>query len=359
MKVVKMINVAGIRVFEGLIVLLQYASGCAAVLISISTTVFVLGHIFPNTYIPMGAGIALDLAKVSSIYMGNFNRNQNMTTKYFGIVWRLMLVAIAALFTCISITGMMFNKNIGTMASAEKQMAKEQYENMLAIEKEDYNSRYSVLEEEKREELVTGVGPRYKRLCEEQLALTESYQLRNTELTQEYNMKLQDISIDTFEGNRNKNVILFENFKDSINMAFSIKTTYTYWILVLVVMVALILELTTYVIFDNLATSIQPYILKLQNQRSLALESYFQIRKNEIEFETEVSNIATDSNLQKVENSAEAEVLAEKYSDGLLKAELEINEEIENIKSNTDKHLLASLKDVISDLRVRNRKVSA
>lgn len=350
-KISKFLNITGIRFFNFFIILLQFISGMAAVVISISTTVFVLSELFPNTFVPIVAGLSLDLAKVSSIFMANFTKNKNNVTRLLSVFWRLMLVTIAALFTAITISGVMFNMNIDEMAESQKKLIGNQYENTLEMENEDYNRKYSIIESQKAEERKTGIGVRYEQLVKEQEEMTLVHNERMKELTIEYNENLKRISKDTFEGDRNKNIVLYENFKDAINLAFNLETSYTFWIFLQVVLIALILELTTYVVFDGLATSVSTYVFQLQDFKKKSLESYFQIRSNELEFATEVDSIQKDSKLQKIENSANANVLEEKFSDDVLKAEKVINSELEEVESNINKGLLDNITDILSDIK--------
>lgn len=339
-----------------LIGLLQMLSGLAAFALSATTSAFVIHHVFPNPYIPIAAGISLDLAKVTSIFMHRFSQEKKRSKVLLSFLWRTILVSVAALFTCIAVSGMLLNKNEGTILTKKKDQLTTQYQTMLAEEKDTFLSRRKALEEEKNKERVTGIGERYKQLEAEMKQLAGTYEERVMFLNNELAQKLSALETERFEGDRRKNELLFENFKETINKNFSVSTTYTGWILILVIAIALTLELTIYVTFDNMAGSILPYIRSLQEQAKVELRHRLDMHRNEMVYERRADDIITEGVIQEMEDAKNAKIIAEKFENFNRKAKKEMEGELSRAKKGFARSISESIKGFMTDLTDRGRK---
>ncbi|MBS7528284.1 hypothetical protein KHM83_16465 [Fusibacter paucivorans] len=330
--------------------------GIAAFLISVSTTVFVVDSIFPNTYIPLLAGIALDLAKISSIFIERFTKQMDGAMQFISVVWRLFLVGIAALFTCITISGVMLNQNVDEILAESQVLAKDQYENAVKLENDSYLDQYNQLEEEKEKERVTGIGERYMQLLAEQSALVSAHNERLDALNSDYEATLDSLSKDTFEGNIHKNVALFENFKETINMSFNVETTYSWWVLVLVGLIALVLELTMYVLFNHIAGALVPFVIPLQEIAKEDLEYRIEMKKNRLDFRRAMDMIKYDSDLKMFEQAVEADVVEDKYENYTLKTERDMHKFRDEIEKDLDRNLITDIVTILDDFKSRKLK---
>ncbi|MFZ5353306.1 MAG: hypothetical protein ACOZCL_11370 [Bacillota bacterium] len=332
-----------------LVYILQLMSGLAAFALSATTSAFVIHHVFPNPYVPIAAGIGLDLAKVTSIFMHRFSLDQRTSRKAISFIWRGTLISIAALFTCIAVSGMLLNKNQDVILKEKQELITAQHNSILAEEKERYLLFSQTIINEKEKERETGIGERYLQLDEELKELARTYESRVNQLNEEYYLKLAALSNETFEGDRRMNDSLFENFRQTINRNFNVSTTYAGWIMVLVIAIAVSLELTIYSVFDSLACNILPYVKTLQDQERAELDHRIELHRNDMNYEKRADDIITTGVIEEMEEAKNARIVTEKLDNFALRAKKEMEKEIEKTKKSLNKNMLESMKEFLAD----------
>ncbi len=342
-----------IRILLGI---LLFISGIAAFGLSVSTTVFVISHVFPNPWIAIIAGIGLDLAKITSIFMNNMTEQMDREKRLINRVWRITLLLIAVLFTCITISGMLLNKNENVILSERQQQLDEQYQVLIDKETDRYEARAAEINADLDFERKTGIGERYEALEKELETLTENHMDYVYQLSNELEQKNIELSKNRFEGDRRKNDALIDNFKETINDAFNLKLTYTWWILIIVGIIAVTLELTMYVIFDIMGRGLESVVKPLRELSRAKREYDIAQKQSDVDFGKKSIQIKSDSAFKKLINATEAGVLEDKIENEALRIKNEIDNTIDEMKNDQDTLILTSLKGTLKDVMNRRRK---